>query len=248
MIYIRADDLELSVKDAINYQRILETGRSIERDALRFLLTKLIARDLELEADGDDVNDLIIEWRYMVELEKGSAFNQFLNDNQIDVSLLYERFEIEVLRKAILDNIQETEVAQYYIENKSTFETAELLSLITDDLDLVQEIKDVVLEDEKFQGFAAAYSLDEETNKLGGYIGFKKRVDLPGEAEAAVFDANPGQVIGPFKIDRERYQLYQVLNMERPKIEDADRDIREILFEASLRKRRLETDIEIFPI
>lgn len=67
---------------------------------------------------------------------------------------------------------------------------------------------------------ARDYSTDENTRLAGGYIGAVNRGILPAEVEAAVFAAQAGAVLGPFR-EHGIWTVYKVHAINPPKLNDA---------------------------
>jgi hypothetical protein len=67
---------------------------------------------------------------------------------------------------------------------------------------------------------ARDYSTDENTRLAGGYIGAVNRGILPAEVEAAVFAAQAGDVLGPFR-EHGIWTVYKVHAVNPPKLNDA---------------------------
>lgn len=248
MIYLSLDDISINVDQAIAYSQIMQFDRTFEETALRILLVRRLAATRGLSPAPVDVQNLVIEWRYAVGLERGDAFKQYLFDNGISASHIHELMEHIERERLIKASMPEQEVSQYFAENRHTFDRAELLRLVSGEVELLQEIKELVAEEgEPFQGFAATHSAHEASARQGGYIGWCHRSELGGEAEAAIFSAKPGAVLGPFKVDGEAYELYYLLSLEIAEKATVEAAVRETLFLALLNRTRLESTVHRFP-
>lgn len=245
MDYLRVNDLVLSIEDAIGYSKIVQSPMSFEDRAIHFLLVLSHAGTTGLEVPDEAVSTLVVEWRYALGLEKKERFARYLEDHRLTRAMLSALMRFVELEKALVRNIPYSDVCRHFVENSQSFDRAELLTLSTDDLSLAQEVRELVVEeDEKFQGFAAAFSLDSESARKGGYLGWRRRADLPGAEEAAVFSAHSGELVGPIPIDGGRYRLYQILSIEHPDVKDVEDRIRATLHGQRMAKLRLEAVVE----
>lgn len=245
MDYLRLNDVALSIEEAIGFSKVIQTSTPFEERAIHILLVMAHARAIGLEASDETVSGLVVEWRYALGLEKKERFARYLEDHRLTRDMLSRLMRFVDLEKRMVKAIDWSDVCRYFVENSQSFDRAELLTLSTDDLSLAQEVRDLVTEeDEKFQGFAAAYSLDAESARKGGYLGWRRRNDLPGADEAAIFSARAGEVVGPIPIEGGRYRLYQVLSIDQPEVRDVEDRIRAVLHGQKMAKLRLEAAIE----
>ena len=93
-----------------------------------------------------------------------------------------------------------------------------------------------------FHLLAMEHSLDEETKHLGGYVGKLTRAGMTGEVEAAVFQAQPGEVIGPIKTEK-GYNLFKVTDVHSPTLDEVRDQVQMALFMNLLAKLRAEAEI-----
>ena len=84
-----------------------------------------------------------------------------------------------------------------------------------------------------FMVLAREYSIDERA-RSGGYVGMLERLKFRDEMKAAVFGAEPGDVVGPFEIEG-GFNLIKV-NALYPAMlnEQREKEIRNILFKSFL--------------
>jgi parvulin-like peptidyl-prolyl isomerase len=118
-----------------------------------------------------------------------------------------------------------------------------LYSIRLDNADVAEELYAQIVEDgENFHVLAMEYSTDAETKHLGGYVGKLARSDMVGEIEAAVFGAQPGDVIGPIKTEK-GYNLFKVVSVHKATFAEVETQIRDHLCRALFARLEAEAII-----
>ena len=96
------------------------------------------------------------------------------------------------------------------------------------DENLANEIVMQVTEDgEDFHRLAREHSIDEQTKCGGGYVGMVSRSMLAPEAAAKVFNAEPGDLVGPF----EKEGMSQLILVEEVNRAELDEEIKDAIKE-----------------
>ncbi|KZL49331.1 peptidylprolyl isomerase [Nodularia spumigena CS-586/05] len=115
----------------------------------------------------------------------------------------------------LLDKIE-----PYFFENQLNYAGVVMYEVILDDEDLALELFYAIKEGEmSFYDVAHQYIQDVELQRKGGYLGVLRRQDLKGEISAAVFSANPPQVIKPI-ITAKGVRLIFVEEIIQPQLND----------------------------
>ena len=78
---------------------------------------------------------------------------------------------------------------------------------------------EITEEDADFHSLARKHSLDESTKYAGGYIGWITRQELSPEEAAKVFNAEAGEVLGPFSVEK-NFQLIFIEEARRAELSD----------------------------
>jgi len=148
-----------------------------------------------------------------------------------------------LLRNKLRNSIPESEIEAYFAEHQLEFDRVELFSIRVDSEELAQELfAQITEEDANFHLLAMEYSQDEETRPMGGYVGKLTRSGMTGEIEAAVFNAQPGDVVGPMETEQ-GHNLFMVTNVFKASLEEEKDGIQMMLFTQMLNKLHAEADI-----
>ena len=153
--------------------------------------------------------------------------------------------EGNVLKQKLREAITADKIQQQFAVNKLAFDAAELSRLVVADEDIARELRaQIVEEGADFHSLARAYSIDAATRLAGGYAGNVARADMEAAVESAVFGAQTGNVIGPFKLE-DGWHLIKIESLHRAELDDALREtIKAKVFaewlEERLRKARIK--------
>lgn len=138
-------------------------------------------------------------------------------------------------------------VAEYFKLNSPRFESVEVRHIVVTDEGTAKEIVSCLRDDPaSFAEMAAEHSL-ADTGERGGAIGKVLRGALAAEIEAKVFNAAPGDLLGPFpSVEDGRFEVFMV-EARHPARLDAEvaTEIRRLLREAWLAARAQEHVIEV---
>lgn len=147
--------------------------------------------------------------------------------------LTYEDFEVfceAAVLTTTLKNYLSTnrKMEDYFVDHRSEFDLARISMLLVKEKSLSDEIVIQVTEEgEDFHKLARQYSIDAATRYAGGYVGCVSRGMLPLEVAAKVFNANAGDLLGPFK----REDLFQLISIEEVIKAELNEDVKEVIKE-----------------
>ncbi len=236
--------------DKVDLKFALNTLRAFNDTFLIPLVNTLVVRQYTAEqgiaVTDEELQVAVDEYRYMSKMESSDAFRQALKDRHLSVAAFQVGMENLLLHNKAIDAVLEDEVDAYLAEHQLEMDQVELYSIRLEDKDTAEEVKSLLDEDEEsFLALAEKHSIDEATKKQGGYVGQLRRKDMAGEIEAAVFNAEEGDVVGPIKTQH-GYNLFKVVKFHKPQKSDKNlkQSIKAILFDAKIRERIAKAEIE----
>jgi parvulin-like peptidyl-prolyl isomerase len=195
-------------------------------------------QELQLAAD---------ELRYSRSLEAIEAVHQWMRETHQTVLSVQEGIDSMLIRNKVRNAIPDSEVQAYYAEHQLEFETVTLYSIRVDSESKAKELLSQINEEgANFHVLAMEHSQDEDTRRVGGYVGMLSRAQVTGAVEAAVFKAKPGAVIGPVKTDH-GWNLFKVAAVNKPSAADVAPQIRLTLMEQLTAKLAAEATVE-YPV
>ena len=114
-------------------------------------------------------------------------------------------------------------VEPYFYQNQLDYTEAIIYEIILDNEDLAMELYYAIDEDEmSFWDVAREYIQDTELRRKGGYLGKVKRQELKPEISAAVFAANPSQLLKPIMTSQGVHLIF-VEEIIQPELDDKRR-------------------------
>ena len=245
--FLKVDGAEISLKTALQWAAVLNDDEFIEKTAQNAIVVQYCAEN-GISASDEEIQNVFSELRYSDELEKAEETKSWMAENGLDNAAVANMCEIMALRNKVREAITDEEIKEEFVEEQSTYDVAEIYSISVDDEDLANEIVSQ-LEDEEdsFYNLAVEHSIDEDTYLKGGYVGEVTRNDLRAEAEAGVFAASAGDIVGPIKED-DLFTVYKVLRVINPELDDVKDVIRDRIFEEFTEGLTGTAVIEVVPL
>jgi len=155
-----------------------------------------------IEVSGDELQKAADTFRIARELFEAEDLEQWLTDANLSFTDWERTLEDEVLLSKVRNAVTERQIEQRFAGNRISFDAATISRIVVRDLEVAKELGVQIREEgADFHQLARTYSIDEATRPASGYVGVVKRGAIADEAEAAVFGAQPGRVVGPIKTD-----------------------------------------------
>jgi parvulin-like peptidyl-prolyl isomerase len=195
-ILITLDDVDQYLKKTFQltpiYQKILYQ-RIIDQAAQTKEVT---ITEAEMQAEGD-------RWRLENRLEKASDTLNWLEHHRLTVEDLAGGIRDRLLAQKLSHLLFDQAVEANFRQHRSNFDQVLLYQIILSDQSVAQELW-FQIEEREISFFEAAhlYNRDEGDRQKCGYAGKVSRWQLKPDISAAVFTAQPGQVVGPLQTDQ----------------------------------------------
>jgi peptidylprolyl isomerase len=161
----------------------------------------------------------------------------------------FENFIKETIyREMLINKISNDEAIQEYFSlNSPDFDCVEISHIVLDSEDEAKEILANLGEDpESFSEMAREYSSDVNTKDHDGLIGKIFRGALPAEMDAKVFNASPGDILGPFSLDEGNFEIFMVKAKYPAQLDESTTmKIRQLIFQKWLAAQTGELKFEL---
>lgn len=227
-----------SAKDIIKHLNLTGRGNAIYAEIIKSRETVKKAESLSLTVSEDDLQKQIDNFRIVLGLHSAADTLEFLNRAGLTIEDLEAFCESALLIEAVKNHLaDEAKIEAYFVNNRTEFDLARISIAMVRDENLANEIVlQVTEEDEDFHALARTYSVDESTKYAGGYVGFVSRGTFSAEIAAKVFNAVPGELLGPFVADG-AFQLILVEELIKPELDGRLKElIKEKIFEGWISK------------
>ncbi len=204
-VAIEPEEIVSFLKQKISYKEVRQTilsQRIIEQAAKERGLT-VTSEEIQSEAERQ---------RREKRLEKASDTLAWLADELMTVEDWEAGIHNEILEKKLAESLFAKDVEKFYAQNRLDFEQILLYQIIVPYERVAREVFYQIEEEEiSFYEAAHLYDIDEKRRSQCGYEGKVHRRSLKPDIVAAVFSAEPEQVIGPVRTE----QGYHLLLVEK---------------------------------
>jgi len=244
---VRIDDQVVSTDDFI---RTLKLGGQFEgllEQLVRDRVAVLAARQQGVVVQAEEIQERADQFRRVRGLHRAADMNSYLD--AIGVSLdEFEDFITDTLyQEKVLETVCDARrVDDYFKLNSPRFDAIEISHIVVDSEGKARELMAYLADDpDSFADMAAEHSM-ADSRTAGGVIGRVLRGSLRSDIEAKVFNAAPGDLLGPFQSGEPGcFEIFAV-NRRHPATldEDTAAEIRRLLREDWLLARAQEHIIE----
>jgi len=247
MPIVRIDEEVVDVGEFVRLLKLNGQYDSLVEQLVRDKLTVRAAKKHGIVVTGDDIQTRADQFRRVRALHRAADMNNYLD--ALGVSLdEFEVFITETLyQEKMLEQVgTDSAVEEYFKLNSPKFDSIEVSHILLDTEGKAKEMISYLNDDpDSFADMAREHSL-ADTREEGGVIGRVLRGQLKTDIEAKVFNASPGDLLGPFPAaDGTFYEIFAV-TAEHPATldEDVKGEIRRLLREEWLMARAQEHIIE----
>lgn len=245
----RIDD---EILDADDFVKILKLDNRFNTLIEQILIDKLMVRAAKksgVTVTPAEIQERVDQFRRVEGLHRAQDTYAFLEG----VGATLDEFEThmtEILyREKMLAQITRKEaVEEYFRLHSPKFDSVEINHITVDSDGKARELL-ALLEDEPalFPELALEHSLDVDTKFKGGYLGKVLRGALPNYAEAKIFNAGVGDLLGPFASDNELvFEIFQIKAKHSARLDEAtSRDVAKMIRNDWLAARAREHRLEV---
>jgi len=207
-----------------NFIQLFNCLRGLDDSILNHLFKMIVveqhAEQQGIVVDNDEITTAVNAFRISNDLKSADSFKKYLKERKISIRSLKKCIKNKLVVDKLTDAVSDEKTDAYIIENQLKLEQVELYTILLDNEDTANEIKELLNDDEmNFPGLAYEHSLDEKTRKQGGYLGFLTRNEVTAEIEADIFNAKPGDVIGPYQT-KNGYNIFMINQSRKPNKDD----------------------------
>jgi parvulin-like peptidyl-prolyl isomerase len=220
-------------EDVVKFLALTGQVDAVLSDVIRFREAKKKAAALGLKIQDEELQELADNFRKIHGLITADDTYSFLNRRGLTEDDFEEFCETTLLMMSLRDNLSdETRIEEYFLNNRSDFDRSRISIIIVKDEGLADEIvMQVAEEGEDFHMLARKHSIDSATKYSGGYAGVIERRMLDQGTAARVFNASPGDLLGPFRHEG-FFQLILVEEVKKAELNDTVIEIiKERIFE-----------------
>ncbi|MEM7593854.1 MAG: peptidylprolyl isomerase [Cyanobacteria bacterium P01_A01_bin.83] len=189
-------------------------------------IVTLAAKKANITVEPEELQQAVDSWRLINQLDSVEATQLWLAKHYLSLEDLGELISDTVLSSKLAQHLFSEKVEPYFADYQLNYMQVCMYEIILEDEDIAMELS-YAMDEGEISFFEAAYQYiqDPELSRKGGYKGVIYRKDLKPEISAAVFAANPPQILKPIftssgvhLIKVEELAKPQLNNMMRQKI------------------------------
>jgi parvulin-like peptidyl-prolyl isomerase len=242
---VRIDDEVVDVAEFIRLLKLTGQFESLIEQVVREKLTVHTAKKHGVRLSEDEIQARADQFRRVRGLHRAADMNHYLDALGDE----FERFITDGLyQEKMLATIGDrAAVEEYFSLNSPRFDAIEVSHVVLDSEGKAREMISVLQDDpDSFAEMAREHSI-AETRERGGVIGKVLRGSLKPEIEAKIFNAEAGDLLGPFPSpDGSCYEIFAVTAKYPAALdEDVESEIQRLLREEWLMARAQEHVIEV---
>ena len=238
--------LTFSPKEMFNQLRRMAQIPALTEKIVTSKVITHAAVEAGIEVEPIQLQQAVDSWRLTNQLDSVEATQSWLARYHLSLDELGDLISTTVLSSKLAQHLFGERVESYFIDYQLDYMQVAMYEIILDDEDIAIELSYAIGEGE-ISFFEAAYQYirDTELSRTGGYKGTVDRKDLKPEISAAVFAANPPQILKPI-ITSAGVHLIKVEEIIKPQLDDVLRQkIINELFNVWLMQQTQQFEVKI---
>lgn len=241
------DNEVISVDDFVRILKLTGQFESLVEQIVRDKLTVTAGMKQGIAVAPEEIQQRADQFRRVKGLHRAADMNHYLD--ALGVSLdEFEFFITDTLyqEKTLEDVCNDKAIEKYFKLNSPKFDSIEVSHIVLDTEGKAKEMISYLTDDpDSFAEMAREHSI-ADTKEQGGVIGKVLRGSLKSDIEAKVFNAEVGDLLGPFASpDRSYFEIFTVTAKHPATLdEETSAEVRRLLKEEWLMARAQEHIIE----
>jgi len=244
---LKIDGQAISVNELLQTLKLTGQFEGLIEQLARDRITVLSAKKQGVRLSEQDIQERADQFRRVRGLHRSADTNKYLDRlgvglDEFEAFLTNGLYQERVMQQVCSDEA----VRAFFSLNSPRFDSIEVSHMVLDSEGKAKEMISVLRDDpDSFEEMAREHSI-ADTRVHGGRIGKVLRGALRGDVEAKVFNAAPGELLGPFAAsDRTTFEIFRVNAKHPAKLDDETAtEVRRLLREDWLRARAQEHVIE----
>jgi parvulin-like peptidyl-prolyl isomerase len=178
------------------------------------------ATDLGIKVEATDLQRAVDSFRLATQLHSAEQTKLWLQKYFLSLDDFQKSIYLNIISKKLSEHLFADRVESFFYEHQLDYATVVMYEIVLDNEDLAMELFYELQEGEiSFQNIARQYVKDVTLRRSGGYKGMLCRSQLQPEISAAVFSANPPQIIEPIMTSK-GFHLIVVEEIIQPTLDE----------------------------
>ena len=224
---VKINDELITSEYFIKYLKFSDQFEDIMETILSDRITVHIARLQKVAVSDEELQERIDQLRRVQGLHRAKDTLEYIEGLGFTVDEFGEHIRDEILKTKMLDTVcSEEKIHAFFKLNSPQYDTVELRHIIVAAEGEARELAAILEDDpDSFAQMAIEHSLSTDTAKSGGSLGSVMRGMLSDEIEAKVFNAEAGDILGPYEsADELTYEIFKVDARKNAELSAATKD------------------------
>jgi parvulin-like peptidyl-prolyl isomerase len=241
-----SETIVISFHEILDQIKLSAQIPSIVEGILDRQIIKRMATEIGIEAKSEELQQIADNWRVTNRLENPEETWAWLQKHKLSVEEFGQLFHTTIVSAKLAEHLFADRVELFFLEHQLEYTSAIVYEIVLDDEDLAVELHCAISEGEiGFAELAYQYVQDKELSRRGGYRGAVSRQQFKPEISAAVFAANPPELLKPI-VTSSGVHLIKVEEIIQPQLNNILRQqILADMFNSWLRQQTEQLEIEI---
>lgn len=211
--------LNISQKEIVEQLKLsCQVPSLLEAIATRKIIANT-AKDAGIKVENEELQQAADALRAANKLIKSDDTWKWLQKHYLSLEDFEQLAEINLLSVKLATHLFADKVQPYFYENQLNYLAAVTYEVVLEDEDLAWELFYAVTEGEiNFHDVARQHIQNPQLRRTGGYCGVQHRHELKPDIAAAVFVANPPELLKPIVI-AQKVHLIWVEEIIQPKLD-----------------------------
>jgi peptidylprolyl isomerase len=244
---VKIDGAAIDLAELVRTLKLTGQFEALLEQFVRDRLAVLGARKAGIQVSEAEIQERADQFRRVRGLHRASDTNKYLDAMRISLEEFEAFITASLYQEKMLQKVCDDQAIQGYFKlNSPKFDSIEVSHIVLDCEPKAREVLAVLRDDPAgFDELAREHSI-ADTRERGGLIGKVLRGSLRSDVEAKVFNAAPGDLLGPFASgDRTAFEIFRVNAKHLARLDDdTTTEVRRLLREEWLRARAQEHVIE----
>lgn len=245
---VKIDEEVFTTDNFITLLKLNGRFENLMEDILRDKLAVHAAKRRGITLSDEEIQERANQFRRVHGLHRAKETNDYFDALGVTLDD-FEGFIVEMLyQEKVMQQIgDDNAIAEYFQLHSPRFESIEISHIVMDSEGGAREMISYLTDDpDAFEEMAREHS-EADTSQQGGRIGKVMRGALSGEIEAKVFNAEAGELLGPFPSgDGSLFEIFRVDRKSPASLDDETcAEIRRLLRDEWLLARSREHSIEM---
>jgi parvulin-like peptidyl-prolyl isomerase len=236
----------LSLEQSLSHLRTAGKLHTVLTEiAQQYLIEEEIQAWAIPDPDPETVEQFLLEFRLQQQLTTPESFQNWLAINGISYAEFKHQITFRIKQEKLKEKVTEPKLQEYFAKNRENLDRVVLSRIVVDHPEVAQDLKEQVEQQgTDFTQLAKKHSMVDDA-VVGGVMGPIIRSQMPEIIRNATENAQPGQIIGPIKIEG-RYCLLKVEQLLPAALDGSlKRDLETHLFEEWLKEKLQSMNVQL---